>query len=207
MAKNHGNIVPEPTGTSSRMTELGKPPERFTCEATPVGGCRVITTRLYEDIRGVFAECWQEEDFREVGIPTHWPQDNFSSSKKGVARGLHIQRENPQGKLVRALSGRILDICLDIRPDSPTYGKSHCEVLSGGKAMYLPPGTAHAFIALTDCVVYYKCTTLYHEESDGGINLFDPDLDLPGFVLKSVTLSEKDRKLPELKEWLGGRNK
>lgn len=171
---------------------------------TSIDGCLIIETSLFEDMRGVFLETWNRRDFLEAGLPTEWPQDNFSSSHKNVIRGLHIQRRNPQGKLVRCIQGAVLDLCLDVRPDSPTFQRIHMERLEEGKALYLPPGTAHGFLALEEpSVVYYKCTTLYDRESDGGINWMDDDLNIHWWKNRDKTISsEKDRNLPGLRAWL-----
>lgn len=171
---------------------------------TRVHGCWVVETRLFEDMRGTFVETWNARDFAEVGLPLEWPQDNVSSSKKDVLRGLHIQRTNPQGKLVRCTNGAILDLCLDLRTESPTFLKWHMERLEAGRALYLPPGTAHGFLALVEqSVVYYKCTTLYDRESDGGVNVWDEEIGLPHeFTLWTSIMSDKDRNLPNMRDWL-----
>jgi len=175
-------------------------------QPTVVNGCFSLNWQQFEDHRGVFFEAFNEQAFRETGLPTHWPQDNISLSKASVLRGLHIQRNNPQGKLVRCISGRILDVCVDLRPDSPSFGLWHAELLEGSKALFCPPGTAHGFYSITESVVYYKCTTLYDKESDGGINPLDPKLAIPwemytpGF--DKTILSDKDLKLPTLREYM-----
>lgn len=170
---------------------------------TPIKDCWVVETSLFEDMRGTFVETWNSETFSEVGLPVVWPQDNISVSHKNVFRGLHIQRRKPQGKLVRCIEGAIVDICLDLRPDSPSFKQIHYERLSGGKSLYLPPGTAHGFLALeARNVVYYKCSSLYDRESDGGVNALGCGLDS---LLKSFTdliVSDKDRNLPSLEQWL-----
>lgn len=172
--------------------------------ATPVEGCLLVETNLFEDMRGVFVEGWNAATFKEVGLPLDWPQDNISISHKNVIRGLHIQRKNPQGKLVRCSSGAILDLCLDLRKDSPTFMEWHAQRLEGGTALYCPPGTAHGFLALEDrSIVYYKCTTLYDRESDGGVNWMDPELDIHWWrTIDNPIMSDKDKNLPGVREWL-----
>jgi dTDP-4-dehydrorhamnose 3,5-epimerase len=117
---------------------------------------------------------------------------------------MHIQRKNPQGKLVRCMRGRIFDVCLDLRLDSPTFMQWHHEILLGAKSMYCPPGTAHGFVALEpDSVIYYKCTTLYDKETDGGIYAFSQAL-APHWPIPRdlVIMSEKDQRLPTIDQWL-----
>lgn len=172
---------------------------------TPLQGCWVVETSLFEDMRGTFVEGWNRDAFKEVGLPLEWPQDNISISYQSVIRGMHIQRKNPQGKLVRCAEGAIIDVCLDLRPDSPSFLKWYATRLEGGRALYCPPGTAHGFLALeARNVVYYKCTTLYDRETDGGIDCMDSELDIQWFktIIGRPIMSEKDRKLPSLREWL-----
>lgn len=170
---------------------------------TPVKGCLVVETSLFEDMRGTFVEGWNADTFREVGLPLHWPQDNISTSYQNVVRGLHIQRFNPQGKLVRCAEGAIIDVCLDLRPDSPSFKKWHIERLEAGRALYLPPGTAHGFLALAPRnVVYYKCTTLYDRETDGGINVLSGNWVLDMKLPPELIMSDKDKNLPSMEQWL-----
>ncbi len=177
---------------------------RLHLTATAVHGCWVLEPEVFEDVRGFFMEVFNKEDFRRAGLPTEWAQDNQSGSNQNVLRGLHIQRRNPQGKLVRCMRGRLFDVCLDLRRDSPTFGFAHSEVLSGSTSLYCPPGTAHGFLAMEpNSVIYYKCTTLYDKETDGGIYPFSqaigPIWPLPR---DRVTMSEKDMMLPTLDQWL-----
>ncbi len=174
---------------------------RPTVTTTVIDGCIVIQPNLYQDVRGFFCESYNAVDFRDAGLPTSWPQDNQSMSHQNVLRGMHIQRKNPQGKLVRCVSGQIYDVCLDLRPESKTYLKWHGEFLQGAKSMYCPPGTAHGFLAMEPhCVVYYKCTSLYDAETDGGFNAVGIGITWP--TLSCPVRSEKDIALPLLEEWL-----
>ncbi len=155
-------------------------------------------------------EAWTQDSFSEVGLPTEWPQDNISISSQFVVRGLHIQRRNPQGKLVHCIQGAILDMCLDLRRDSPTFLGTHMERLEPGRSLYCPPGTAHGFLALEDrSIVYYKCSTLYDRETDGGVDFLDPDLDShwprTWNQMYSLIRSDKDKGLPSVREWLADR--
>lgn len=175
-------------------------------EPTAVDGCLSLEFKDFKDSRGIFSEAYQHDNFKEAGLPTDWYQDNVSISGIGVLRGLHLQRVRPQGKLLRCFRGMIYDVCLDLRENSPTFKKWHCEVIYGNKGLYLPPGTAHGFLALShQSVVYYKCTSLYDAGSDGGVNAFDPEIGIDWareFHLGQMIRSEKDDKLPSVKEWL-----
>lgn len=167
--------------------------------------CGVLVVDRHEDERGSFEEMWNRKEFARAGIPLpwNWAQDNMSYSLQGVLRGFHIQRNEPQGKLVTCLAGRILDVCVDVRRDSPTFMHMTRVILdhSEGKSFYLPPGTAHAFLALTDALVHYRCTTAYDKESDGGFNAFTPEA---GYIWPGgqFVRSEKDLRLPTLQQWL-----
>jgi dTDP-4-dehydrorhamnose 3,5-epimerase len=159
-----------------------------------------IELRSFPDERGFFVETYKRSDFVDAGIDAEFVQDNASRSSKGVFRGLHFQ--NPpmaQGKLVRVSSGEILDVAVDIRVGSPTFGRSVSRTLSdsNGRMLWVPAGFAHGFLALTDGVdVTYKVTAEYSPENDAGIAWNDPaiGLELPMEPL----LSEKDRALPKL---------
>lgn len=167
--------------------------------------CGVLRTERYEDERGYFQEIWNRKEFASLGIPLpwNWAQDNISFSFAGVMRGFHLQRESPQGKLVTCIYGKIMDVCLDLRPTSPTYLKMTRFILDGdsGDSFYLPPGTAHAFLAFENSLVHYRCTTTYDKNSDGGVNAVSPELSMvwpPGNFFRS----EKDRALPMLVDYL-----
>lgn len=167
--------------------------------------CGAITYQRHEDERGWFQELWSAEKNYDahIPLPTKWAQDNTSFSYAGVLRGFHIQRRKPQGKLVTCLAGRILDVCLDLRRDSPTYLRLTRVILDGSepRSFWLPPGTAHAFIAITDALIHYRCTTPYDPATDGGVNATSPELALvwpPGEWIRSA----KDRALPKLVDYL-----
>lgn len=160
-------------------------------------GCLVIPTRVYEDERGWFTEC-----HRKAWDLPEFVQDNCSSSRPGVVRGLHFQTRNPQGKLVRCLAGQILDVALDLRMGSPTYGQWEMfQLHPEGDSVYIPPGFAHGFIAIDRSILFYKCTTEYDGASDGGINPLDLSLRLPWAARSPLILSDKDRALPMLREF------
>lgn len=161
-------------------------------------GCLMITPRVFADDRGEFFESFSEPRFREAGIAGNFVQDNQSRSGKGVIRGLHFQ-EPPyeQGKLVRVVRGAVLDVVVDIRKSSPTYGKSLSIVLDekNRQILWIPPGFAHGFATLEENTIFlYKCTGLYHKASENGIIWNDSDLSIDWCVDNPV-VSEKDREL------------
>lgn len=168
---------------------------------TSIKGLVEIFPRVFEDERGAFFESYNEEAYRKAGLPTHFVQDNQSFSVKGVLRGLHFQNAPfAQGKLVRVISGRVLDVAVDIRPDSPTFGKYEVFELDGKKnnLAYIPEGFAHGFVTLEDTIFSYKCTNLYSKASESGIIWNDPDLNIDWGV-KDPIVSEKDVLLPTFK--------
>ncbi len=157
-----------------------------------------ITPRVFSDQRGYFMESFQIERFREKGIAESFVQDNTSFSKKGVLRGLHFQKSPyAQGKLVSVTFGKVLDVVVDIRKSSPTYGRYYRCILDDKqhKMLLVPEGMAHGFLALTDSLFTYKCTQLYHRESEAGISWNDKDLSID-WGISDPMLSEKDAALP-----------
>lgn len=168
---------------------------------TSIAGLVEIIPRVFEDDRGFFFESYNEELFKKLGLPTNFVQDNQSFSIKGVVRGLHFQNAPfAQGKLVRVISGRVLDVAVDIRPDSPTFGKHEVfELHSDTNNMaYVPEGFAHGFVALEDSVFSYKCTNVYNKGAESGILWNDPDLGID-WGIENPIVSEKDLILPTLK--------
>ena len=171
---------------------------------TPIDGLMVLEPRVFADERGYFMETYNQEELKEIGLDAVFVQDNESKSRKGVLRGLHFQTQYPQGKLVRVISGTVYDVGVDLRKGSPTYGQYAGFVLSdeNKKMFYVPEGFAHGFLVLSDEAVFtYKCTNLYHPEYDAGIIYNDPDIAID-WPLEGidVLLSEKDTRLPTLKE-------
>ncbi len=164
---------------------------------TGIIGPLIIQPDLFEDERGYFFESYNNEKFHELGLNFLFNQDNESKSKKGVLRGLHFQLPpHAQGKLVRVVTGSVLDVAVDIRRDSPTYGKYVATVLSGeNKTMFwIPFGFAHGFLTLeNDTVFSYKCTEVYHHESEACIRWNDPELNIDWGIKKPV-VSGKDEK-------------
>lgn len=168
---------------------------------TSIAGLVEIFPRVFEDERGMFFESYNEDLFRRLGLPTNFVQDNQSFSKKGVVRGLHFQNAPfAQGKLVRVISGSVLDVAVDIRPDSPTFGKHEVFVLTSktNNMAYIPEGFAHGFAALEDSIFSYKCTNLYSKVSESGILWNDADLGIEWGVANPI-VSEKDIILPSFK--------
>lgn len=166
---------------------------------TTLAGVIEITPRIFEDERGYFFESYNINLFKEHGIPEDFLQDNQSFSRKGVVRGLHYQREPfAQGKLVRVIRGAVLDVVVDIRPDSPTFGGYESFLLTeeNQKMVYLPAGFAHGFSTLEDAIFSYKCTNVYHKSSEGGIVYNDPSLGIDWQVSEPI-VSEKDLELPD----------
>jgi dTDP-4-dehydrorhamnose 3,5-epimerase len=172
---------------------------------TSIAGLVELTPRVFNDERGMFFESYNEQIFKQLGLPTNFVQDNQSFSIKGVVRGLHFQKAPfAQGKLVRVISGTVLDVAVDIRPESPTFGKHEIFELSSEKnnIAYIPEGFAHGFVALEDSVFSYKCTNIYNKESESGILWNDADLNI-NWGVENPIVSEKDAILPTFKSLFG----
>ena len=163
---------------------------------TPIEGLLIIKPDVFEDGRGYFFESFNQEKFITAGLDFKFVQDNESMSKKGVLRGLHFQAPPfAQGKLVRVIRGSVLDVAVDIRNGSPTYGKWESVILSGtNKLMYwIPAGFAHGFATLEDdTIFFYKCTGIYNKQSEGSILWNDPDINID-WGIKNPVISEKDK--------------
>lgn len=173
----------------------------FTFRKTDIEGVYVIEVRTYGDARGYFMETYKESDFCEAGLEYHFVQDNQSSSRRGVLRGLHFQKNHPQAKLVRVLSGEVFDVVVDLRKDSKTYGKWVGEVLSATnhRQFLVPRGFAHGFLVLSDYAEFaYKCDEFYHPEDEGGMMWNDPAVGIqwPLEGIGEIKLSEKDKVNP-----------
>jgi dTDP-4-dehydrorhamnose 3,5-epimerase len=169
---------------------------------TALPGVILIEPDVYRDPRGFFLESYHQGKYSEAGIPERFVQDNHSHSGQGTLRGLHAQRKQPQGKLVRAVRGEMFDVAVDIRRGSPSFGKWVGFVLSGEnfRQLYIPPGFAHGFCVLSDRVdVEYKCTDFYDAANEIAIAWNDPDLGID-WPLKNPTLSAKDGAAPRLAE-------
>ncbi len=171
---------------------------------TEFEGLLEIVPTLYHDERGWFYEFYKEEAFANAGIPTKFVQENQSFSKKGVVRGLHLQRPPfAQAKLVVVLSGKVMDVVVDLRKDSKTFCQTYyCNLDSESKKMLLvPEGFAHGFVALEDSVFFYKCSNHYHKQSEAGVLWNDPQLNI-NWRVQNPIISEKDKTLPTLEEFL-----
>lgn len=172
---------------------------------TKLKGCYIIEPKIINDERGYFMESFNEQTFEKgVGQRVHFVQDNQSYSSKGVLRGLHYQTgEHAQAKLVRVLSGEVLDVAVDIRPESETYGQHISVLLSAEnqKQFYIPRGFAHGFLVLSDkATFFYKCDNFYNKESEGGLIYNDVELAIDWqFQTDQLIISEKDQLLPNLK--------
>ena len=176
---------------------------KFKKISTPIEGLYIIEPRAFQDERGFFMESYNKKDFAEIGLAMEFVQDNHSRSKKGVLRGLHFQDKHPQGKLVRVTCGEVFDVAVDVRKNSPTFGKWYGVILSeeNKRMFYIPEGFAHGFLVLSEEVDFlYKCTDYYYPNEDCGIIWNDPDLgiDWPLDRINPI-LSEKDKNRPELK--------
>lgn len=170
---------------------------------TPIKDVYIIEPKVYGDSRGYFMETYKESSFKEAGLNYKFVQDNESKSHKGVLRGLHFQKTHPQAKLVRVLEGEVFDVAVDLRKDSPTYGKWVGVTLSAEnkKQFMIPRGFAHGFVVLSDTATFcYKCDELYHPEDEGGIMWNDKDVNITWPYDGEIFLSEKDKKHPSLKE-------
>lgn len=172
---------------------------------TEIPGVVIIEPKLYGDERGYFMETWSQKDFDEQVRPIKFVQDNESKSSYGVLRGLHFQiGKDAQSKLVRVLKGRVLDVAVDIRKGSPTFGKHVMAELTGDnhRQFFIPRGFAHGFVVLSDeALLQYKCDNLYAPKSEGSIIWNDPALGIDWQIpAKDVMLSEKDKHHPTLAE-------
>ena len=171
----------------------------------PIQGLYVIEPKVFPDSRGYFMETYNENDFREEGLNMKFVQDNQSMSIKGVLRGLHFQKQFPQGKLVRVVRGAVVDVADDLRADSETYGKWFGVELTAEnkKQFYIPEGFAHGFLVLSDEAEFvYKCTDFYHPGDEGGVIWNDPDIGIQWPIPEGMEIiqSEKDTKWSGLKD-------
>ena len=162
-----------------------------------IEGLCVIEPTVFKDERGYFMETYNENDFKEAGLDMKFVQDNQSMSVRGVLRGLHFQKQYPQGKLVRVVRGKVFDVAVDLREGSPTYKKWYGVELSdeNKKQFYIPEGFAHGFLVLSDEAEFvYKCTDFYHPGDEGGMMWNDPEVGIEWPLEDGVELviSEKD---------------
>ena len=170
---------------------------------TAIDGLVIIEPKVFGDERGYFMETYNEKEFKQNGLDYVFVQDNQSKSRKGVLRGLHFQRNFPQAKLVRAVSGEVYDVAVDLRKNSPTYGQWVGVLLSAeNKRMFMVPrGFAHGFVVLSETAEFaYKCDDFYHPEDEGGVMWNDSDIGVEWPIDFDPILSEKDKKYLPLKE-------
>ena len=172
---------------------------------TNISDLYIVKPKVFEDHRGYFFESYNKQLFLKNGIDQNFVQDNESKSAKGVLRGLHFQKPPfAQGKLVRVMRGSVLDVAVDIRKNSPTYGQwASVELTQDNKWMYwIPPGFAHGFITLEDnTVFFYKCTNVYNKESEDAILWNDPDLNID-WQIKNPIPSDKDKTCQLFKNFI-----
>ncbi|MGU3415449.1 dTDP-4-dehydrorhamnose 3,5-epimerase [Enterobacteriaceae bacterium C34A] len=172
---------------------------------TKIDGVKIIEPRVFEDPRGFFLETFNEQKYQDIiGNDLKFVQDNHSRSVKNVLRGLHLQKNNPQGKLVRVVRGEVLDVAVDVRKGSPTFGEWQSVILSESnkRQFWIPPGLAHGFVVLSDIVDFeYKCTHYYDPQSERCILWSDSDLNID-WQVKNPLLSDKDQKGLTFKEYI-----
>lgn len=169
---------------------------------TSLPGVLIIEPRIFSDPRGAFYELFQTKRFEDAGLPTTFVQDNVSFSERGTLRGLHLQNPFSQGKLVSVLEGEVLDVAVDVRRGSPTFGQWVGEMLSSSnrRQLYIPPGFAHGFCVTSErCIFHYKCTDLYAPSAEMGVLWNDPALGI-GWPVREPLLSPKDTRYPRLAE-------
>jgi dTDP-4-dehydrorhamnose 3,5-epimerase len=167
---------------------------------TSLSGCKIIKPKIFGDERGFFLETYSNKRYEEILGGLTFVQDNHSRSSKGVLRGLHFQKRNPQGKLVRVVRGEVYDVAVDIRKGSLTFGQWEAVLLSeeNKTQFWIPPGFAHGFLVLSELADFeYKCTDYYDPSDEGGLLWNDPELNIP-WPINNPKLSEKDAVAPKL---------
>ena len=178
---------------------------KITVTPCDIEGLYVIEPTVFKDERGYFVETYNQNDMKEAGLDMVFVQDNQSMSIRGVLRGLHFQKQFPQGKLVRVVRGKVFDVAVDLRSDSKTYGKWYGVVLSAEnkKQFFIPKGFAHGFLVLSENAEFtYKCSDFYHPNDEGGLIWNDPDINVQWPIPEGMELifSDKDQKWGSFKE-------
>ena len=171
---------------------------------TSLPGLLEIFPRVFPDCRGYFFESFRQDWLDQLGVHESWVQDNQSFSQKGTVRGIHFQRGvHAQAKLVRVIAGKVLDVAVDLRKGSPSFGQVYSTILDTEKnnLLYIPAGFGHGFSVLEDAVFVYKCSNYYHKDSEGGVRWSDPSLGIDWQVAEPI-VSEKDQILPTLAEFV-----
>lgn len=182
---------------------------KFKFIETKIKDVYIIEPQVFGDNRGYFMETYNYDDFLAAGLDKQFVQDNQSCSKRGVLRGLHFQKNHPQGKLVRVIKGKVFDVAVDLRKNSETFGKWTGVTLTdeNKRQFYIPEGFAHGFLVLSDTAEFvYKCTDFYHPEDDGGIIWNDKDINVEWPIESDmeILLSEKDKKQQTFKAFVDG---
>jgi dTDP-4-dehydrorhamnose 3,5-epimerase len=171
---------------------------------TSLPGVLEIFPRVFPDSRGYFFESFRQDWLDQLGVHESWVQDNQSFSQKGTVRGIHFQRgAHAQAKLVRVIAGKVLDVAVDLRKGSPSFGQVYSTILDTEKnnLLYIPAGFGHGFSVLEDAVFVYKCSNFYHKDSEGGVRWSDSTLGIDWQVSEPI-VSEKDQILPTLAEFV-----
>jgi dTDP-4-dehydrorhamnose 3,5-epimerase len=171
---------------------------------TSLPGLLEIFPRVFPDSRGYFFESFRQDWLDQLGVHESWVQDNQSFSQKGTVRGIHFQRgAHAQAKLVRVIAGKVLDVAVDLRKGSPSFGQVYSTILDTEKnnLLYIPAGFGHGFSVLEDAVFVYKCSNYYHKDSEGGVRWSDPSLGID-WQVSEPKVSEKDQILPTLAEFV-----
>jgi dTDP-4-dehydrorhamnose 3,5-epimerase len=169
---------------------------------TSISDLVILEPKVFDDERGYFMESYQKNRYKQLVTEDTFVQDNFSKSTKGVLRGLHFQKFKPQGKLVSVIEGEVLDVAVDLRLESKTFGLHETFKLTAAKhnQLFVPPGFAHGFVVLSDYAIFhYKCTDFYDPDDEGGILWNDPELDIDWRV-NNPMVSSKDKVLPTFKD-------
>ncbi len=184
----------------------------ITFQKTNFDGLYVVSPHIFQDDRGTYIKYYEKHDFLSMGIACSFNESSNIISKKGSLRGLHYQTRNSQAKLIRVISGLIFDVALDLRNDSPTFGKFYSDILSDNcyKAIYIPAGFAHGYISLTNNTIFsYQCTGVYIPDACGGIKWDDPLLNIPWplheYGIQTVITSEKDQSWPTFDKYREGK--
>lgn len=170
---------------------------------TDIPGVLLIEPKVHGDERGWFSETWHQQRYREAGIREDFVQDNSAFSRQGILRGLHVQHPHAQGKLVQVLQGEVYDVAVDIRRNSPYFGKWVGAWLSGENhhQFWVPPGFAHGYCVTSETALFsYKCTDVYHPETEFGIRWDDPEIAIEWPLTTEPLLSDKDKNAPLLSE-------
>lgn len=184
---------------------MGDNMDRFNIIETDFEGVYIIEPTVHNDNRGYFVKTYDEEEFKEKGLNLNFVQDDQSCSSKGVLRGLHFQKEHPQGKLVRVVRGKVFDVGVDLRKNSKTYGKWIGMILSdeNKRQLFLPKGFAHGLLALEDNSIFlYKVDEFYYPDDEGGLKYDDEDIGIewPLGDIKKVIITDKDKSWESFKE-------